>query len=218
MQLPRAVDPLEARILGALLEKSQTTPEYYPLTLRALQSACNQKNNREPVLDLGEDEIAGGLERLRRDALVWRTESARAERWKETLTHRLSLAPAERAIVTLLLLRGPQTPGELRSRSDRLFDFASLEDVERTLGRLAARTEPLVEELPRLPGRKERRWRHLFGTAETAIAERDDDERPAESVGRGHLESRVAALENRLEWLAAEVATLAKRLPPAGEP
>ncbi len=161
--IPRPLDAVEVRVLGALLEKEQTTPELYPLTVNALLAACNQKTNREPVLQLSEAAVWEALERLRQEVLVWRSEGARAERWKQSVSRRWGLDAAGKALMTLLLLRGPQTAGELRSRSDRLHAFASLEEVEETLRRLAATEEPLVAELPRRAGQKETRWTHLVG-------------------------------------------------------
>ncbi|MDY7093854.1 MAG: YceH family protein [Acidobacteriota bacterium] len=161
--LPNPLNAVQQRILGALLEKSQTTPDYYPLTVSALTAACNQKSGREPVMELSQDEVVDGLEALRRDVLVWRSEGARSERWSEGATRRLQLSDPSRAVLTLLLLRGPQTPGELRSRSERMHSFSSLEEVHETLDELASGIEPIVAEQPRQPGQKETRWAHLLG-------------------------------------------------------
>lgn len=174
MKLPRPLNPMESRVLGALLEKSQATPDYYPMTVKALVAACNQKNNRNPVSAYSEGEIRHSLEKLRTDVLVWRTEGARAGRWNESITRRLGLKPPHRAIITLLLLRGPQTLGELRTRSTRLHAFDSIADVETALEELREGTEPIVQELPRQPGHKETRWRHLLGA--------DADELPDDIV------------------------------------
>ena len=163
MKLPRPLKPIEARILGALLEKSQATPDYYPMTVKGLVAACNQKNNRSPVSSFSEGEVRHSLEKLRTDVLVWRTEGARAGRWNESVTRRLGLKPPHRALITLLLLRGPQTLGELRTRSARLYSFAALDEVETALDELRQGTEPIVQELLRQPGQKENRWRHLLG-------------------------------------------------------
>lgn len=161
--LPHPLDAVQQRILGALLEKSQTTPDYYPLTVSALTAACNQKSGREPVMALSQDEVLDGLEALRRDVLAWRSEGARSERWSEGVTRRLQLSDPARAVLTLLLLRGPQTPGELRSRSERMHSFSSLEEVHETLDELTAGIEPIVAEQSRQPGQKETRWAHLLG-------------------------------------------------------
>ena len=137
-RLARKLDAVEIRVLGSLLEKEQTTPEACPLTMNALLAACNQKTNREPVTQLSEDQIDGALERLRQEVLVWRTESARSERWQQSVVRRWGLDRAGKALLTLLFLRGAQTAAELRSRSERLHPFASTEEVEAALARLAA--------------------------------------------------------------------------------
>ncbi len=162
-RLPRRLDEIECRVLGALLEKEQTTPEYYPLTVNALVAACNQRTNRDPVTDLDERDVHAALDRLRKSVLAWNTEGARTERWRHALDRRWRLEPATKALITLLLLRGPQTPGELRARSERMHRFGSPGEVESALRRLAEGREPLVRELPRAPGQKENRWVHLAG-------------------------------------------------------
>ena len=210
--IPRPLDAVEVRVLGALLEKEQTTPELYPLTVNALLAACNQKTNREPVLQLSEAAVWEALERLRQEVLVWRSEGARAERWKQSVSRRWGLDAAGKALVTLLLLRGPQTAGELRSRSDRLHAFASLEEVEETLRRLAATEEPLVAELPRRAGQKETRWTHLVGetvveverAAPSATASALEDAAPA-APSRQPLADRVAHLENLVAQLTRDL-------------
>lgn len=199
-------------MLGALLEKEQTTPELYPLTVNALLAACNQKTNREPVRQLSEAAVWEALERLRQEVLVWRSEGARAERWKQSVSRRWGLDPAGKALMTLLLLRGPQTAGELRSRSDRLHAFASLEEVEETLRRLAATEEPLVAELPRRTGQKETRWTHLVGetvveserAAPSATASAIEDAAPAAPT-RQPLADRVARLEDLVAQLTRDL-------------
>jgi len=221
-RLPRPLDTAEIRILGALLEKEQTTPDLYPLTVAALLGACNQRTNREPVLELTETEVVDALERLRAEVLVWRSEGARSEKWSQSVSRRWGLdTGGKRAILTLLLLRGPQTPGELKSRSDRLHPFASLAEVDETLARLAADEdqEPLVAELPRRPGQKETRWTHLVGDpaarspAETrpAAGAMVAGERPAAAAGPP-LSSRVERLEAEVARLAADLAALRHEL------
>jgi len=163
MSRTRQLDFEESRVLGALMEKEQTTPDAYPLTINALIAACNQKTSREPVTELSETEVVEALDRLRRDALAWRTEGARVERWEHLLDRRWILDRRRKAIMTLLLLRGPQTAAELKTRSDRLASFASRDEVESLLGEMAAEVDPLVQELPRQPGQRETRWRHLMG-------------------------------------------------------
>jgi uncharacterized protein YceH (UPF0502 family) len=129
MRLPRILDQVEIRVLGCLLEKQQSTPEYYPLTLNSLVAACNQKSNREPVMELSEPDVRAALERLRADVLVMPVEGARTERWEHRLDRRFDFDAATKAIITVLFLRGPQTAGELRTRSERMHNFQSLPAV-----------------------------------------------------------------------------------------
>jgi len=219
-RIPRPLDAVEIRILGALLEKEQTTPDLYPLTVAALLAACNQKTNREPVMQATETQVVDSLELLRQEVLVWRTEGARSEKWSQSVSRRWGLdTGGKRAILTLLLLRGPQTAGELKSRSDRLHAFASLEEVEETLRRLAADEEPLVAEMPRRPGQKETRWTHLVGeiaepaawTAPAATPMPAAIHPPAAPSGRT-LASRVERLEAEVGRLAADLAALRREL------
>lgn len=194
--------------MGCLLEKQQTTPEYYPLTLNALVAACNQKSNREPIMELCAGDVREALTRLRVDVLVWPVEGARAERWEHNADRSWELDAAARAIITELLLRGPQTPGELRGRGERMYSFASLGEVESVLRRLASGPEPLVVELPRGPGQKESRWVHLLGdppdlTTPATAGQRSTGGDLDDQVAR--LEMRVSALEERLEMLLARL-------------
>ena len=180
MPAVRSLDSIEQRVVGCLVEKELSTPDVYPLTLNALVAACNQTSNREPVSRLSPGDVEAALLRLMADLLVWRDRGARALRWKHSLDDKLALRePAPKAVLAELLVRGAQTPGELRSRTPRMHEFAELAEVEETLRALAARG--LVEELPRQPGQKERRWRHLLGSGAvpeaSARARRFDDER-----------------------------------------
>jgi len=196
MRIPRVLDPAEIRVLGALLEKEQTTPDTYPLSLNALVAACNQRSNREPVMDLSEADVRGALDRLHEDVLVWPTHGARVERWRHNLDRRWELDAPGRAVMTLLLLRGAQTPGELRGRSDRLHAFASPADVEAALARLAEGTDPLVVQLARRPGHKEARWNHLVaGTPVDTPAE------PAAPQARSTVADRLDELEARVSQI-----------------
>jgi uncharacterized protein YceH (UPF0502 family) len=211
-RIPRPLEAVEIRILGSLLEKEQATPDLYPLTVAALVAACNQKTNREPVMEVSETQAVEALERLRQEVLVWRKEGARSEKWSQSVSRRWGLDTAgKRALLTLLLLRGPQTAGELKPRSERLHAFASLADVEETLRRLAADEEPLVAELPRRPGQKETRWTHLVGEiAEPAAEVQGVGERPA--AAGPTLSSRVERLEAEVARLAADLAALRREL------
>ena len=218
-RIPRKLDPVEIRVLGSLLEKEQTTPEVCPMTVNAILAACNQKTNRDPVMELTEEQVVDALERLRQEVLVWRTEGARSEKWQQSVVRRWGLDRAGKALMTLLLLRGPQTPGELRTRSDRMHPFSSLQEVEDALQRMATIDEPLVLELPRRPGQKELRWTHLVGdviepvaSAASAAAERrsrslQEPDVPAAPLA-GALSTRIERLEEIVAKLAEDVETL----------
>ncbi|MBZ0113270.1 MAG: YceH family protein [Thermoanaerobaculia bacterium] len=173
------LNPTQVRILGALLEKEQTTPDYYPPTVNALLAACNQKSNRDPVVQLRESILLEELETLRQDVLVWRSDGARVARWSESISRRLKLTAEERALLTVLMLRGPQTLGELRTRTQRLHPFTELDEVEATLQRMATPERDLVVELPREPGQKENRWLQRLGGEESPT--RPAKERPQDS-------------------------------------
>jgi uncharacterized protein YceH (UPF0502 family) len=209
MRLPRLLDPVEARILGALLEKEQSTPDYYPLTLNALVAAVNQKSNRDPVMDLAPTDVRAALDRLHADVMVWPVQGARADRWRHSLDRRWELDAPSKAVMTLLVLRGPQTPGELRGRSDRLYGFSSISEVETTLKALATGDEALVVELERRPGQKETRWAHL-------VCGPPQDEPIAVHASRppvgSDLSDRVEALECRLAELEARVREITELL------
>lgn len=202
-RLPRPLDATEARVLGSLLEKQQTTPEAYPLTLHALRAACNQTTNREPVTSLSEEQIGAALERLRELVLVWKSDGPRAEKWEENIASKLGLARPAKALLTLLFLRGAQTPGEMRGRSERMNTFPGIADVERTLAELAQGPEPLVSELPRRPGQKETRWRELLTSQDAELLAVAPPETPRPD--------RLARIEERLAALEAEVTALRAR-------
>lgn len=189
--------------MGALLEKDMTTPEYYPLTLHALQAACNQKSNREPVVNYDEDAVALALELAQDKGLIVRVTGVghRVEKFGHRLGEKLNLGRRELALLCVLMLRGPQTVGELRGRSERMHDFADLEEVERCLESLAAREpEPLVTRMPR------GRWAQLFGG-------RVDAEESAVSVARPGIESKnESQMEGRVAALEGELAQVKKQL------
>ena len=169
---PRLLDRDELRVLGCLLEKEQATPEYYPLMLNALVAACNQRSNRYPVLNLSEQEVRGTLVRLHRDKLVLRQESPRSTKWRHNADRHWNLNPASKAALTVLLLRGPQTAGEIRARATRLHEFASAAAAESAVADLAGPPEPIVMLLEREPGQKEPRWEHQLGVEGTADGRR----------------------------------------------
>jgi uncharacterized protein len=207
-RIPRPLDPAEIRVLGSLMEKQLSTPEYYPLTLNALVAACNQKSNREPVMELAESDIQRALDRLQDEKMVWRVMGGRAVRFDHNLDKVWHLKLAEKTIITLLFLRGPQTPGELRGRSDRLHRFETVPEVEETLRDMAAHSEPLVRELQRRPGQKETRWMHTAGGAVEDIV--PEVEAPAETGTP--LSVRVAQLEARVEELGDQLKRLLEKL------
>jgi uncharacterized protein YceH (UPF0502 family) len=202
----------EARVLGCLIEKALTTPEYYPLTLNALKAACNQKSNRDPVVDYGDRTLEAALEGLREKQLAVLVHAAdgRVPRYRHTLERRLRLTPPETAALCVLLLRGPQTPGEIRGRSGRMHSFQALAEVQETLASLMNATiPPAVCRLPRRPGLKEVRFAHLLcgevGPVDTAEAE-DPDQPQADLAERvGRLEEQLAALRASHEKLVAQL-------------
>jgi uncharacterized protein len=209
-RLPRPLDPAEIRILGSLMEKQLSTPEYYPLTLNALVAACNQKSNREPAMELSESDVQRALDRLQDEKLVWRVMGGRAVRFDHNLDKVWHLKPGEKAIITLLFLRGPQTPGELRGRSDRLHRFESVGEVEDMLRDMAGHSEPLVRELSRRPGQKESRWAHSAGGA---IIEAEESVRAEQIAPTGEpLSARVAKLEKQVADLAERLGALMDKL------
>lgn len=200
---------MEARVIGSLLEKQITTPEQYPLSINAVTLACNQKTNREPVMNLAEHEVQNLLDALVKRHYL-RTVSGfgnRVTKYEQRFCNSefgdLKLNPAEVAVITTLLLRGPQTPGELRSRAARMYEFADMQEIEQTLEHLASREDgPYVLRLPREPGKRESRYMHLFsGNVETLI-------NVVEAVAPVEDESLLA----RVEALEGEVADLKQRL------
>jgi len=196
-------DAVEIRVLGCLIEKQRTTPEVYPLSVNSLRLACNQSTNREPVVEYDEPTIRQALERLdrRRWTRLASGPGSRAAKYRHLLDDALGLDDAEISLLAVLMLRGPQTPGELKQRVERLRRFESTPEVEDVLQRLAARE--LVRRLERRPGQKEERWAQLLGADEPESGPRA--EAPASSPSRRSLEQRVAALE-------LEVAELRERL------
>ena len=205
---------LEARVIGCLVEKEISTPDQYPLSLNALTAACNQKSNRDPVLALSHAEVQDAVDSLMKKHLVTDRSGGvggRVTRYRHrfcnTQFSTLQLSPPELAITCELLLRGPQTPGELRSRANRLAPLRDVREVEAALGALAAREEPLVAQLPREPGRRDSRWMQLF-TGETPPVEAETTEGPRLQS----RDERMADLEARVDELHAEVEALRSRL------
>lgn len=192
----------EARVLGCLVEKELATPDYYPLTLNALVNACNQKSNRDPVMSLEEGEVQEAIDSLRFKQLAHRSaEGVRAAKYCHNLEGLLRLEPAEMALLAELLLRGPQTVGELRTRADRMTALADLATVEEYLQALLDRDEPLVTRLPRQPGRKEQR----FAQTLTELPEPDADRTAATDAPSATGIDRIAALESEVGQLRSEL-------------
>jgi uncharacterized protein len=209
---------IETRVLGALIEKDITTPDYYPLSLNALVNACNQKNNRDPVMTLDDSAVRDALATLQEKRLAGPASGAdsRVTKFEHRLQEVFNFDRREIAVVCVLLLRGPQTPGELRSRTDRMYHFEALEDVVSTLDRLAQREPPLAAVLPRQPGTKESRYTHLFSgeppeadVANTAYVARALP--PATAISESTA-ARLATLEEEVTRLRAELSEVQQQL------
>ena len=202
------LSPVEARIVGALMEKEKTTPANYPLSLNAVTTACNQKSNRNPVMNIDESLIAGALDGLGFHKQLTKrllSDDSRVPKYRHAMTESFHLTEPEYAALCVLLLRGPQTLGEIRGRSERLFAFESLEQIEKTLQQLADRENPIVKKLPRQTGRKEGRYAHLL-CGDIEIEEEEIVE-PAVLEVRAENE-RVDQLEAEVQSLKEEINTL----------
>lgn len=203
--MPPFLTQAEARVLGCLLEKEVLTPEAYPLTLNSLRLACNQKTSREPVLELSEGDVSAALNSLKGRDLVFARTDARATKYNHTLERVGAFSSAQKALITLLLLRGPQTAGELRGRSERLHEFATPAEAEDALSALAHYQDgPWVKRLERRPGEKEARWKHLLD-GDVSVAEVEQAEA---KVQASEADEKLAALNQRVESLEREVAVL----------
>jgi uncharacterized protein YceH (UPF0502 family) len=207
--------PIEARVIGCLIEKEATTPDQYPLSLNALTAACNQKSNRDPVLELSSSEVQDAVDALMKKHLVTDRSGGvggRVTRYRHRFCNtqfgHLHLAPRELGIVCELLLRGPQTPGELRSRANRIEPLHDVSEVEAALRDLAAREEPLVAQLPREPGKRESRWMQLF----TGEAPPPAEARAATGARTLSRDERIEDLEGRIDALEEELAVLRRRI------
>jgi uncharacterized protein len=208
-------DAVELRVLGCLMEKQRTTPDQYPLTLNALRLACNQATNRDPVVDYDEETIRGAIARLRRREWIRFAsgQGSRAAKYRQLADEALRLDPAEQAVLTVMLLRGPQTPGELKGRTDRLHPFGSLAEVEQTIEQLVQRG--YAERVARRPGQKEDRFAQLLGETEgTVPSVSRENQGTVPSVSNENqgtdpsvsLEERVARLEREVAELRARYA------------
>jgi len=209
---------LETRVLGSLVEKELTTPEYYPLSLNALVNACNQKSNRDPAMSLDEDAVRDALRSLEKHGLAGPADNmvSRVSKYEHRLQEAYNFTRHETAILAELLLRGPQTPGELRSRADRMHKFDDLGIVQSTLQRLMKREPPLVKLLPRQPGTKEARYAHLLsGDVEVPQFESSTSVAAPNSTSGGdritRLEDQVASLQSEIEDLKQQLASFRKQ-------
>jgi uncharacterized protein len=211
------LSPNEARVIGCLLEKEVTTPDQYPLSLNALTNACNQKTNRDPVLELSEAVVQQAVDSLMKKYLVSDKSAGyggRVTKYKHRFCNTefgsLKFSKQEFGIICVLLLRGPQTPGELRARTNRLCEFADSEQVEATLKNLMAREDgPFIARLPRAAGARESRYAHLFSGVIESVEESADAEEPAPGAG---LSQRVSQLEEWVQQLRVQVGELAEAL------
>jgi len=212
---------VQVRVLGALVEKEITTPEYYPLSLNALVNACNQKSNRDPVMNLGEDAVRQALRSLAEQALVRSaSDDSRVAKFEHRLNELYNFHRHEIAVLCVLLLRGPQTPGELRTRTERMYAFEDLEAVHSALQHLMRREPPLAKVLPRRPGTKESRYMHLL-SGDTAPAEQVREQlaggisyttgSPRDGARIAQLESEIVELRRELETLREQFAAFQKQ-------
>ena len=212
----------EARVLGTLMEKARTVPDSYPMTLNALVAGCNQKSSRDPITQLSDAEVQDALDGLKRRSLAFATSGNRVMRWEHNFQRAMVVPEQSAVLLGLLMLRGPQTAGELRIHSERWYRFADISSVEGFLEEMRDRSEEkggaLVVQLPRGPGSREARWAHLLcGPVDVAAAAAAAEER---AVPDGALAARVASLENEVAQLRAVVADLASQLglSPPGHP
>jgi uncharacterized protein len=200
----------EIRVLGALIEKQITTPEYYPLTLNSLTAACNQKNNRNPVMSLTESEVERALDSLREKnlAYVFHGSTSRVPKFKHVAPEVLQLNPAELAAMCVLMLSGAHTVGEIRTRGARLYEFRGMEEVEETLHALSAREDdPLVVKLPRQPGQKDARFMHLLA-GQPDVEAATEQVAPLRSARRENEADRVSTLEEQVQTLTQQIEAL----------
>jgi len=204
---------IEVRVLGSLIEKDITTPDYYPLSLNALVNACNQKNNRDPVMTLEEDSVSHALATLQEKRLAGPASGAdsRVTKYEHRLQEVFNFDRREIAVLCVLLLRGPQTPGELRGRTERMYRFEGLDDVISTLDRLSQREPALVAVLPRQPGTKESRYMHLFSADTPPAVDVAHAPSRTSEPDRTAADDRLSHLENEILELKREVAEIQKQ-------
>lgn len=204
----------EIRVLGVLIEKSKTTPDYYPMTVKSVLTACNQKSSRNPVVQYDTDTVMNALDSLRKKELAARVlGDGRSTKYRHTIAVKYPLDPAELTVLGLLFLRGPLTSGEINSMSGRMFDFEDLEEVQRTVEQLREAEIPFVFRLPKITGQKEARLVHLFADIPTAEdLESNTDQLDSSSSNNVALEMRVEALEKQLAELQSAFDGLMKEL------
>ncbi|WP_256006362.1 YceH family protein [Pedobacter deserti] len=200
----------EIRVLGVLMEKARTTPEYYPMTINAITAACNQKTSRKPVVQYDEQTVTLTLDALKRKGLISTATggSSRSVKYKHNFAIVFPVLPSEVAVICLLMLRGAQTPGEINTNSGRMYEFESLDEVQDVLEKLAAEEPPYLMQLPRRAGQKEARYAHLFAGIPDVEQEADE----AYSKPAGDLEQRLASVEEELATLRADFDKLMKEL------
>jgi len=210
--MPTILSEVEVRVLGSLIEKQITTPEYYPLTLNALTLACNQKNNRNPVSSFTEAEVEQALDSLRDKnlAYVFHGSTSRVPKYKHVMPEIFQLSSTELAVMCVLMLSGAQTVGEIRTRGSRLYEFTGLEEVEQTLHSLSARDEPLVMKLLRQAGQKEARFAH-FLSGQVKVEQLAEEQPARKLTHRANDSERVAKLEEQVQTLTQQVESLARQ-------
>ena len=202
----------EQRVLGVLIEKSRATPEYYPMTLNAILTACNQKTSRNPVVQYDDETIMEAIDSLKKRGLLSTATGggSRSIKYKHNLAIKFPLVPAALTVICILLLRGAQTPGEINNNSGRLYEFESLEEVQEVLNELAAADVPYVQQLSKRPGQKEQRYIHLFGTLPEA--NEAASEKSSSKVDVSDLEARISHLEEETRYLRENLDKLLKEL------
>ena len=212
-QVLPVLDDAELRVLGSLMEKSRTTPDYYPMTINSLTAACNQKTSRNPVVQFNEETVVLALNTLKRRGLVSTATGGtdRVVKYKHNFAIVYPVIPSQVALICLLILRGPQTPGELNTNSGRLYEFESIEEVQEMLENLASGDIPFIKQLPRRPGQKEVRYIHLLGGS-TDWAEEDQSSSEPVKRSSGELEARITKLETELAELKEAFDKLMKEL------
>ncbi|NCS88973.1 MAG: DUF480 domain-containing protein [Ignavibacteria bacterium CG_4_9_14_3_um_filter_36_18] len=210
------LNDIEVRVIGSLIEKEKTTPEYYPLSLNSLKNACNQKSNRNPVITCEESEIEKAIEKLREKKFAVRRtgDDLRVPKFRQTFTETLNLTDKETAVLAVLMLRGAQTPGEIKGRTGRLYDFSSLEEVDEVLTALSIREEPYIKKLSRLPGTKENRFVHLFSGESDLKSNKKGSEKDNELAAPDEIEKlheEINLLNSELVKLRCEFEEFRKR-------